>query len=39
MHKRLLLELLKAIDDSEAHSRAIIENGKPFISETSIKDM
>jgi hypothetical protein len=39
MHKRLLLELLKAIDDSEAHSRAAIENGKPFISETSLKSV
>ena len=38
-HKRVLLELLQAIDDSEAHLKAAKDSGKSFVSDTSLKAM
>jgi hypothetical protein len=38
-HKRVLLELLQATDDSKAHTKAAKDNAKPFVSDTSLKAM
>ncbi|KZS05245.1 Uncharacterized protein APZ42_031632 [Daphnia magna] len=38
-HKRVLLQLLQALDDSEAHWKASKDNEKPFLSDISLKAM
>lgn len=38
-HKRNLKQLLKSLDDTEAHADESKEHAKPFVSDTSLKAM